>query len=52
MYLGQPSAEGGVSASWLVKAALALCSVGVLAVFFFADRFQHLAEAALRMLTS
>ena len=52
MYLGQPSAEGRVSASWPVLAALALCSVGVLVMGIFPTAFLRLAEAAIRMLTS
>ena len=52
MYLGQPSAGGGVSASWPVSLALALCSVGVLVMGIFPTAFLRLAEAAVRMLTS
>src|SRR3990172_4999455 len=52
MYLGQPSAGGRVSASWPVSLALGLCSAGVLGMFIFADKFQQLSEAAIRMLTS
>ncbi|MBU2009379.1 MAG: NADH-quinone oxidoreductase subunit N [Chloroflexi bacterium] len=52
MYLGQPSAGGGVSASWPVSLALGLCSVGVLVMGIFPTAFLRLAEAAIRMLTS
>jgi NADH-quinone oxidoreductase subunit N len=52
MYLGQPSAGGGVSASWPVLAALGLCSVGVLVMGIFPTAFLRLAEAAVRMFTS
>ncbi|HLE02530.1 MAG TPA: proton-conducting transporter membrane subunit, partial [Dehalococcoidia bacterium] len=52
MYLGQPSAGGGVSASRPVSLALALCSVGVLVMGIFPTAFLRLAEAAIRMITS
>ena len=51
MYLGQPAAGGRVLASWPVLAALAVSSVGVLAVGIFPAEFVRLAEAAVRMLT-
>jgi NADH-quinone oxidoreductase subunit N len=52
MYLGQPSGEGRVSASWPVLGALTLTSVGVLVIGIFPGQFLRLAEAAIRMLTS